>query len=116
MKGTKPMAHDNLLDRYNCGPVKFSGGDNALYERHLTFDHVIPVSSATPCDKFEAIARSIRDVLSQRWRGTFGKPALKLCLTKAMLDQRNLLSLVRACEWSSSHGCFPAHYPLPPSQ
>ena len=33
------MAHDNLLDRYNCGPVKFSGGDNALYERHLTFDH-----------------------------------------------------------------------------
>ena len=60
----------NLLERYNCGPVKFSGGDNALYERHLTFDQVIPVSSATPRDKFEAIARSIRDVLSQRWLKT----------------------------------------------
>jgi len=64
------MSHENLLDRYNCGPVKFSGGDNALYERHLTFDQVIPVSSAAPRDKFEAVALSIRDVLSQRWLKT----------------------------------------------
>jgi hypothetical protein len=27
-----------MLEHYNCGPVKFSGGDNALYELHLTFD------------------------------------------------------------------------------
>jgi glycogen phosphorylase len=67
MKATKPMSQANLLDRYNCGPVKFSGGANALYERHLTFDHVIPVNAATPRDKFEAIALSVRDVLSQRW-------------------------------------------------
>src|SRR5262245_3621236 len=58
------------LAHYNCGPVKFTGGENALYERHLTFDQVIPVSSATPRDKFEAIAHSIRDVLSQRWLKT----------------------------------------------
>src|SRR5262245_42291728 len=61
------MPKENLLDRYNCGPVKFAGSDNALYERHLTFDHVIPLSSATSRDKFEAVAGSIRDVLSQRW-------------------------------------------------
>ena len=60
----------DLLQRYNCGPVKFSGDDNALYERHLTFDQVVPVSAATPRDKFEAIARSVRDVLSQRWLKT----------------------------------------------
>jgi starch phosphorylase len=64
------MSQENMLDRYNCGPVKFSGGDNALYERHLTFDQVIPVNAATSRDKFEAIARSIRDVLSQRWLKT----------------------------------------------
>jgi starch phosphorylase len=64
------MTPENLLDRYNCGPVKFSGGDNALYERHLTFDHVLPVDAATPRDKFEAVAHSIRDVLSQRWLKT----------------------------------------------
>src|SRR5262245_8524129 len=58
------------LAQYNCGPVKFTGGENALYERHLTFDQVISVNSASPRDKFEAIARSIRDVLSQRWLKT----------------------------------------------
>ncbi len=64
------MSHEELLARYNCGPVKFSGGENALYERHLTFDHVVPIQAATPRDKFEAIAHSIRDVLSQRWLKT----------------------------------------------
>jgi glycogen phosphorylase len=64
------MSIENLLDRYNCGPVKFGGSHNALYERHLTFDQVIPVDSATPRDKFEAVAFSIRDVLSQRWLKT----------------------------------------------
>jgi starch phosphorylase len=64
------MTPETLLKRYNCGPVTFSGGDNALYERHLTFDHVLPVHAATPRDKFEAVARSIRDVLSQRWLKT----------------------------------------------
>ena len=61
------MPRPNPLDRFNCGPVKFSGGSDALYERHLTFDQVIPVAAATPRDKFEAVARSVRDVLSQRW-------------------------------------------------
>ncbi len=64
------MPEENLLARYNCGPVKFAGSDNALYERHLTLDQVIPATSATSRDKFEALARSIRDVLSQRWLKT----------------------------------------------
>ena len=61
------MPRTNLLDRFNCGPVTFSGGANALYERHLTFDQVVPIAAATPRDKFEAVARSVRDLLSQRW-------------------------------------------------
>jgi glycogen phosphorylase len=60
----------DLLRRYNCGPVKFTGGENALYERHLTFDQVVPLATASPRDKFEAVARSVRDVLSQRWLKT----------------------------------------------
>lgn len=64
------MARESLLSRYNCGPVKFTGGENALYERHLTFDQVIPIAAASPRDKFEAIARATRDVLSQRWLKT----------------------------------------------
>ena len=56
-----------LAARYGCGPVHFSGTDEALYERHLLFDSGVEVSEATARDRFEAIARSVRDVLSQRW-------------------------------------------------
>jgi glucan phosphorylase len=66
-KGHKPVPRSNSLDRLNCGPVKFSGSNDALYERHLTFDQVVPVAAATPRDRFEAVARSVRDLLSQRW-------------------------------------------------
>ena len=64
------MKTENLLERYNCGPVKLSGEANALYERHLTFDQVIPDKQAMARDKYEAVARSVRDVLSQRWLKT----------------------------------------------
>ena len=38
-----------------------------MYERHILFDHVVALQSASAREKFEAFARSIRDVLSQRW-------------------------------------------------
>ncbi len=56
-----------LLAQYGCGPIQFSGTANALYDRHLTFDTVVSREAATARDRFEAVARSIRDVLSQRW-------------------------------------------------
>src|SRR6185312_9262098 len=57
----------DLLARYDCGPVQFSGTDDALYERRLVFDHVVDPKDASPRDRFEAVAAAIRDVLSQRW-------------------------------------------------
>src|SRR5215813_3588389 len=56
-----------LIQQYGCGPVQFHGTDNALYERHLFFDNVIELMAAGPRERFEAFARSVRDVLSQRW-------------------------------------------------
>lgn len=56
-----------LIARYGCGPIQFTGTRDALYERHLTFDDVVDVADAGPRDRYEAIARSVRDVLSQRW-------------------------------------------------
>jgi starch phosphorylase len=56
-----------LLQQYGCGPVRFAGIDNALYERHLLFDNAIDPDAATPRDRFEAFARSVRDILAQRW-------------------------------------------------
>src|SRR5438128_4274632 len=57
----------DLLEQYGCGPIRFSGDQDALYERHLLFDDVIDPSAAGGRDRFEAAARSVRDVLSQRW-------------------------------------------------
>src|SRR5690242_5987810 len=56
-----------LVQKYGCGPVRFSGTDEALYERHLVFDNVMDMSVIGARERFEAIAHSVRDVLSQRW-------------------------------------------------
>ncbi len=53
--------------QYGCGPVRFGGTDDALYERHLLFDSGVEVAAATARDRFEALARSVRDILFQRW-------------------------------------------------
>jgi len=69
---------EKLAARYGCGPVRFSGTDEALYERHLLFDNGVDLAEATARDRFEALARSVRDVLSQRW-----------LLTEKTYEQRN---------------------------
>jgi starch phosphorylase len=56
-----------LLDQYEYGPIEFAGSRNASYERHLVFDNVNSVQAAGPRQRFEAFARSVRDILSQRW-------------------------------------------------
>jgi starch phosphorylase len=58
---------EELIKRYGCGPVQFTGAHDALYERHLVFDNVVDGAEIGARDRFEAIAHSVRDVLSQRW-------------------------------------------------
>ena len=58
---------NKLLEQYGCGPVTFSGTDDALYERHLVFDNVLQSPTIGARERFEAAARSVRDTLSQRW-------------------------------------------------
>jgi len=61
------MSRPNPLAHLDCGRVKLSGVSDGLYERHLTFDRVAPLTAATPRARFEAVAHSVRDLLSQRW-------------------------------------------------
>src|SRR5256712_2501896 len=56
-----------LHRQYGCGPVELTGSAAALYERHLLFDNVADPAVASPRERCEALARSVRDVLSQRW-------------------------------------------------
>jgi glycogen phosphorylase len=57
----------DLLEQYGCGPIQFSGTNDGLFERHLLFDDVIAPANAGPHERFRAVARSVRDILSQRW-------------------------------------------------
>ncbi len=59
-----------LLRQYGCGAVAFTEADNALYERHLLFDHVVTPAASNARQQFEAFACSVRVVLAQRWMQT----------------------------------------------
>jgi starch phosphorylase len=50
--------------------VRFTGDLLALYERHLTLDHVIDPRTAGPRQRYEAVARTLRDLLARRWLET----------------------------------------------
>ena len=47
--------------------MRFHGDENALYDRHLAFDNVIAPENANLRQQFGSLARSVRDLLAQRW-------------------------------------------------
>ncbi len=55
-----------LLKQYGCGPIPFMGADG-LYDRHLLFDNIRDLAAVPTRERYEAFARSVRDILSQRW-------------------------------------------------
>src|SRR5262244_833476 len=57
-------------DLTEYGPVRFHSDPNALYDRHLVFDYAIDPDLASPRERYEAVARSLRDVLALRWLRT----------------------------------------------
>jgi starch phosphorylase len=90
---------NDILKRYECGPVQFSGDPNGLYERHLVFDFIDEPAKAGPRERYEAVARSIRDVLSQRWLKTRQKydqvnPKRVYYLSMEYLTGRSLMNNV----------------------
>lgn len=63
-------AVDSIPPQYDCGRLNLSGSGDALYERHLLFDNVLVSSEIGNRERYEAVARSVRDILSQRWEKT----------------------------------------------
>ncbi len=71
------MGHDEAgLERYEVGSIRFPDSD--YYDRHLVLDHVVLPDAVTERERFEAVARTLRDVLAQRW-----------VLTQSEYDRRN---------------------------
>src|SRR5262245_61343137 len=54
----------------NFGSIAIAGRADALFERHLRFDSIVEPSAAYDRQRFEALARAVRDILSQRWMRT----------------------------------------------
>ncbi len=61
---------DKLLRQYGVGSTRFAGAPDALYERHLKFDNVVELESSDSRERYEAAARAVRDILSERWLRT----------------------------------------------
>jgi glycogen phosphorylase len=67
MEPGSPENLATLRSQYGAGPIALAGTESALYERHLVFDNVVDLAIAGPRERFEALAHSVRDILSQRW-------------------------------------------------
>ncbi len=58
----------NKLKQYENGALRFTDREDFdEYDRHLVFDHVVSEQDASQRERFEAVARSLRDLLTQRW-------------------------------------------------
>ncbi len=55
----------SLNRRYERNPEHLTGANG--YERHLLFDKVVDPISASPRERFEAFARTVRDSMSRQW-------------------------------------------------
>jgi starch phosphorylase len=60
----------DILRQYECGPVRLPHLASDSFRRHLVLDHMVELPKATLQQKFQAISRSIRDLLAQRWLKT----------------------------------------------
>ena len=59
-----------LPGQYRCGSIQFTGTNDAVYERHLRSNNVVVFATVGPRERYKAVARSVRDVLAQRWLRT----------------------------------------------
>ena len=63
-------AQPSVLKQYECGPVSLPAEPSTGFEQHLVFDHVLEPDRASLRQRFEAVARLVRDLLAQRWLRT----------------------------------------------
>jgi len=60
----KPKAREELQFRF----TDVTNHDN--YDRHLFLDHVVSLDNSSQRQRFEALARSLRDLIAERWLAT----------------------------------------------
>jgi hypothetical protein len=51
---------------YQYGPLRFTDAED-VYDRQVAFDHAVSLESPDERERFQAVARPLRDLLTQRW-------------------------------------------------
>jgi glycogen phosphorylase len=97
------LTTEESLKQYEA---EFRFADRDYYDRHLVFDHVVTMEQADQRQRFEAMARSLRDLLTQRWLLTQSihdraNPKQVYYLSMEFLIGRSLLSTVTNMEVQS---------------
>ena len=64
------VGKEDMLNHRECDQTSFSELEKELYDRHLAFDNIFDPEVSGPREQYEALARSVRDILSQRWLHT----------------------------------------------
>ena len=64
---SKPVGSEALATQYGIVPAHFADTLHALYERHLLLDKGVDPAVTNAREHYEAFARSVRDILAQRW-------------------------------------------------
>ena len=103
MKHVTSLTTEESLKQYEA---EFQFADRDYYDRHLVFDHVVTTEQADQRQRFEAMARSLRDLLTQRWLLTQSihdraNPKQVYYLSMEFLIGRSLLSTVTNMEVQS---------------
>ncbi|HWE23004.1 MAG TPA: glycogen/starch/alpha-glucan phosphorylase [Myxococcales bacterium] len=62
-----PQDEVEMLRRQYGGRIELVGTADSFYERHLLFDNVVDPDATGLRERYEAVAHSVRDILSQRW-------------------------------------------------
>ena len=103
IKHVTSLTTEESLKQYEA---EFRFADRDYYDRHLVFDHVVTTEQADQRQRFEAMARSLRDLLTQRWLLTQSihdraNPKQVYYLSMEFLIGRSLLSTVTNMEVQS---------------
>ncbi|MFO0969457.1 MAG: glycogen/starch/alpha-glucan phosphorylase [Gemmataceae bacterium] len=65
---TRAVTQQQQLKQYERGGLRFADkAERDHYQRRLVFDHVVSAEEASQRERFEAVARSLRDLLTPRW-------------------------------------------------
>jgi starch phosphorylase len=68
--GRQPTDETKALRSYGSSARRFAGEPDALYERHLKFDNAASPELADAREHYEAAARAVREILTDRWLST----------------------------------------------